>query len=237
MSGIYPISHRTGWKVVLTPRVPALASAAVSPCFHDLVKSIPELQKDSQPPIAADFDWALHPGGSLIITGVEQAMDLTPEHLRASYEIYMKYGNSSSATIISVLNRLRESEGKERVIACAFGPGIALEMMVLRRQKKASSSANGSEENEVNGNSYHDGSAMHNGAASVNGAAQVNGNGISTQSISSQYEQLATNGAAIETALLSADGAAVNGIPEVNGSARADGANGSASSLPVEDLD
>ncbi|KAL8957999.1 MAG: hypothetical protein Q9183_005924, partial [Haloplaca sp. 2 TL-2023] len=56
-------------------------------------------------------------------------MKLTPEHLRASYEIYMNYGNSSSATIISVLNKLRESEGKEKVVACAFGPGIALEMM------------------------------------------------------------------------------------------------------------
>ncbi len=134
-------------------------------------------------------------------------MDLTPEHLRASYEIYMKYGNSSSATIISVLNKLRESEGKERVIACAFGPGIALEMMVLRRRKEASSSANGFEDSEANGSSHHDELAVHNVAASANGVAQANGNGISTQSVNSQHEQLATNGAAIETALLSADGA------------------------------
>lgn len=79
----------------------------------------------------------MHPGGSSIITGVEQAMNLTPEHLQASYEIYMKYGNSSSATIISVLDRLRNIDGgREKVIACAFGPGIALEMMVLRRRSK-----------------------------------------------------------------------------------------------------
>ena len=62
-------------------------------------------------------------------------MDLTPEHLRASYEIYMEYGNSSSATIMSVMNRLRESKaGREDVVACAFGPGISLEMMVLKRR-------------------------------------------------------------------------------------------------------
>ena len=85
--------------------------------------------------MGTDFDWALHPGGSLIITGVQKAMDLPPELLRASYEIYINYGNSSSATIISVMNRLREvGPGKEHVIACAFGPGIALEMMVLRRR-------------------------------------------------------------------------------------------------------
>lgn len=65
-------------------------------------------------------------------------MGLTPEHLRASYEVYMNYGNSSSATIISVLNKLRDmGEGREKVIACAFGPGISLEMMMLRRRKMA----------------------------------------------------------------------------------------------------
>lgn len=62
-------------------------------------------------------------------------MGLTPDHLRASYEVYMKYGNSSSATIISVLARLRQLDrGRREVVACAFGPGIALEMMVLRRR-------------------------------------------------------------------------------------------------------
>lgn len=130
------LTFTQGWKVILTPRVPAVASAAVLPAFQHLIKSLPELHHGSKPPTAADFDWALHPGGSTIITGVEQAMNLTPDHLRASYEIYMNYGNSSSATIISVLDRLRKTDGgREKVIACAFGPGIALEMMVLRRRK------------------------------------------------------------------------------------------------------
>ena len=128
-----------GWKVVLTPRVPTLASAAVPPAFQNLIKSLPLFQKNGLSPTAADFDWALHPGGSTIITRVEQAMNLTPEHLRASYEIYINYGNSSSATIMSVLDKLRNmGEGKEHVVACAFGPGIALEMMILRRPKSSS---------------------------------------------------------------------------------------------------
>ncbi|KAL2047241.1 hypothetical protein N7G274_001260 [Stereocaulon virgatum] len=125
-----------GWKVVLTPRVPGIASAAVSPAFQSMIKSLPELRKDGKLPIAADFDWALHPGGSTIITGVEQAMNLTQDHLRASYEIYVNYGNSSSATIMAVMDKLRHMEdGREHVVACAFGPGISLEMMVLRRPK------------------------------------------------------------------------------------------------------
>ncbi|KAG6999366.1 hypothetical protein G7Y79_00035g070380 [Physcia stellaris] len=126
-----------GWKVVLSPRVPQVAAAAVSPAFQSLMESLPELEDHGKIPSPAEFDWALHPGGSTILTGVETAMKLTPEHLRASYEIYMNYGNSSSATIMSVMNKLREmGEGKENVIACAFGPGIAVEMMALRRPRK-----------------------------------------------------------------------------------------------------
>ena len=61
-------------------------------------------------------------------------MNLTPEHLRASYEIYVNYGNSSSATVMSVMDKLRQmGEGREKVVACAFGPGISMEMMILRR--------------------------------------------------------------------------------------------------------
>lgn len=62
-------------------------------------------------------------------------MNLTQDHLRASYEIYVNYGNSSSATIMAVMDKLRSlGEGRENVVACAFGPGIALEMMILQRR-------------------------------------------------------------------------------------------------------
>ncbi|KAL8828760.1 MAG: hypothetical protein Q9170_006461 [Blastenia crenularia] len=204
-----------GWKVILTQRVPTLASAAVSPCFQNLVQSIPELQNDTQPPTASDFDWALHPGGSLIITGVEQAMKLTPEHLRASYEIYMQYGNSSSATIISVLNKLRESEGKEHVVACAFGPGIALEMMVLRRQTEASPPMNGLEINGANDVSSQNGTAPHDG--------EMNGNGISH-----------TNG---DVDAKDMGSTIINGSSTVNDVGASNCDQSSSSGLPVEGLD
>ncbi|MCJ1252927.1 hypothetical protein MMC24_000733 [Lignoscripta atroalba] len=131
-----PMGKYSCWKVVLSPRVPGLAAAAVAPAFQDLLKSLPKFHKGAIPATAADFDWALHPGGSTIITGVEQAMNLTPEHLRASYEVYINYGNSSSATVISVLDKLRnmEDQGRENAVACAFGPGIILEMMILKKR-------------------------------------------------------------------------------------------------------
>lgn len=62
--------------------------------------------------------------------------------MRASYDTYINHGNSSSATVISVLNRLREKDMdecapggkvKDFVVGCAFGPGIAIEMCMLKR--------------------------------------------------------------------------------------------------------
>ncbi|EHK99026.1 putative polyketide synthase 1 [Glarea lozoyensis 74030] len=129
-----------GWKVVLSPRVPKLTGAIVAPTFNDLLTTIPNLPSNYQK--ASDFDWALHPGGATILTGVEKSMSITPEHMRASYDTYINHGNSSSATILSVMDRLRQKEMddcapdgkvKDYVVGCAFGPGIAIEMCMLKR--------------------------------------------------------------------------------------------------------
>ncbi|KAJ9151260.1 Chalcone and stilbene synthase [Pleurostoma richardsiae] len=129
-----------GWKVILSPRVPKLAASVLQPTFADLMASLPPFPASYQSP--ADFDWAMHPGGATILTGAEKAMGLTPEHMRASYDTYINHGNSSSATIFSVLDRLRAKDMdamapggqvKDYVVGCAFGPGIAVEMCMLKR--------------------------------------------------------------------------------------------------------
>ena len=158
----------TGWKVILTPRVPKLAAASVPPVFTNLVTSIPELT-NADKVNATDFDWALHPGGATVITGVEEAMGLTPEHLRASYDIYMNHGNSSSATVFAVIDRLlKMGEGNEYITSCAFGPGIAIEMMMLKRlqtsrpgtESPGTASFESDTPAELSGEELHDGRAV-----------------------------------------------------------------------------
>lgn len=147
LSNAYGVNQHTnsfkGWKVILTPRVPKMAGASVEPAFNDLMSTLPNLPSDYQAP--ADFDWAMHPGGATILSGAERAMNITPEHMRASYDTYINHGNSSSATIFSVMNRLRSRDMdalapgghvKDYVVGCAFGPGISVEMCMLKRNKQ-----------------------------------------------------------------------------------------------------
>lgn len=129
-----------GWKVILSPAVPSLTQSTLLPTFSTLLSTLPGLPPSYTTP--PDFDWAMHPGGATILTGAERALKITPEHMRASYDTYVNHGNSSSATILSVLDRLRRKDMdvlapggrvREYVVACAFGPGITVEMGLLRR--------------------------------------------------------------------------------------------------------
>jgi type III polyketide synthase len=81
-----------------------------------------------------DFDWALHPGGQAILDGARDILQLTADQLRASCEIYKTRGNSSSPTVLAVLDKLRSmGQGREHVVATSFGPGLAIEMVMLKR--------------------------------------------------------------------------------------------------------
>lgn len=83
---------------------------------------------------ADDFDWALHPGGHAIIEGVKSTMSLSDENLRASSEMYRTSVNSSSPTVLIVFETLRRmGRGRDHVVATSFGPGLSIEMAMLRR--------------------------------------------------------------------------------------------------------
>ncbi|EGD95446.1 hypothetical protein TESG_02927 [Trichophyton tonsurans CBS 112818] len=124
-----------GFRSVLTKDIPTYARAAIGPMFHRLLPSYEEqvFAADMQLGVV-NFDWAVHPGGKALIDGIQETMQLTEDQLRASREIYRTRGNSSSPTILSVLDRLRTYEKKRgHVVAASFGPGMAIEMVMLKR--------------------------------------------------------------------------------------------------------
>nr|KMM64727.1 valerophenone synthase [Coccidioides posadasii RMSCC 3488] len=123
----------TGYKSVVSKKVPFVCGAAIGPLFQEFLKRTPEAPNHVEPD-PRQFDWALHPGGISIVDAVRQSLQLDHEHLRASYDIYTNNGNSSSTTVLNVIDRLPQmGDGRKDVIACAMGPGINVEMSYLRR--------------------------------------------------------------------------------------------------------
>jgi predicted naringenin-chalcone synthase len=122
----------------ITKEVPKTAVSAIQPMFDQLRKQICAMHNKQDPPrtptASSDFDWAVHPGGAAILQGAQQAMGLTEDHIRASLEIYRSYGNSSSPTVLIVLDQLRRmGKGRGNVVATSFGPGMMIEMCMLKR--------------------------------------------------------------------------------------------------------
>lgn len=79
--------------------------------------------------------WAVHPGGKAIIDRVQEAFGLKSGQVISSREILRQYGNMSSASILFVLDDILKrppDPGHETVLAIAFGPGLTVELALLR---------------------------------------------------------------------------------------------------------
>jgi predicted naringenin-chalcone synthase len=81
--------------------------------------------------------WAIHPGGVRIVQAVKESLDLSESNVADSMNILQRYGNMSSPTILFILNRILNKiknaaafENK-KIFACAFGPGLSIEMVSL----------------------------------------------------------------------------------------------------------
>jgi alkylresorcinol/alkylpyrone synthase len=81
----------------------------------------------------ADIDLvAAHPGGPRIFDAVQRALKLPSQALTVSRQVFDEYGNPSSAGIFFVLDALLREKARGRVLAVAFGPGLSIELALLR---------------------------------------------------------------------------------------------------------
>jgi type III polyketide synthase len=125
-----------GMIATISKFVPEAAIKAIIPMFRQLRTNPNTVHKAAvltQSP-ASSFDWAIHPGGASILQGAKEALNLADDHIRASLDVYKHYGNSSSPTVLIVLDKLRKlGEGRENVVATSFGPGLIIEMCLMKR--------------------------------------------------------------------------------------------------------
>lgn len=88
----------------------------------------------------SDFDWALHPGSPVIVDGIKEMLGLDDHHVRVTDEVYRSKGNSGSVSVLAVLSQLiSKGPGRDHIISAAYGPGINVEMVVLKRCPKSDS--------------------------------------------------------------------------------------------------
>lgn len=79
--------------------------------------------------------WLVHPGGPSILDAIADKLGLRNEQLAHSWEVLRKHGNCSSATVLMVLDEAMKSgttHPGEWGVMMAFGPGLTLEMCLLR---------------------------------------------------------------------------------------------------------
>lgn len=83
--------------------------------------------------------YAIHPGGRKILEAAETALGFSRESNDHSYQVLREFGNMSSATILFVLEKIltENSTDKKTILGCAFGPGLTVESMILKKNSYA----------------------------------------------------------------------------------------------------
>lgn len=109
-----------------------------------LAKELPETLSGHLPRAVGEFlaasgakpgqvrHWLVHPGGPQILDGVQACLGLAPDALAISRSVLREYGNMSSPTILFILKELLKMDPRGDVIALAFGPGLTVELALLR---------------------------------------------------------------------------------------------------------
>jgi alkylresorcinol/alkylpyrone synthase len=116
-----------GFRMGLSSQVPDVLSRYVGQLASDLL--------DPHGLALTDVDgWAVHPGGPRILSVVERELGLPPDALATSRATLAEHGNCSSPTVLLILEALRrEAAAARNVVALAFGPGLTLYAILLRR--------------------------------------------------------------------------------------------------------
>ncbi|MGE0879567.1 MAG: type III polyketide synthase [Acidimicrobiia bacterium] len=121
----------SGFRMTLSAKVPRLVAQLVPDVVDDLLRSNGVRHDEVR-------GWAVHPGGPQILDRCAQVLGLGPTTLDASRATLAEHGNCSSATIVMVIERMLATDCIEpdgHLVALAFGPGLTVHGMLLRRTR------------------------------------------------------------------------------------------------------
>jgi prepilin-type processing-associated H-X9-DG protein len=114
-----------GFEMTLSQKVPGLIEQNLRPWMASFLAKEGLTIEDVQ-------GWAIHPGGPRILDACLTALSLPVEAVAPARDILARYGNMSSATVLFLLNELKQQPLRGPVVALGFGPGLTIESMLLR---------------------------------------------------------------------------------------------------------
>jgi len=117
-----------GPRLVLSPRLPEVLGDVVAPAVDDFLAES-GLARDNL------AFWAVHPGGPRILEALGRALDLDDGALAPVWNAWSRHGNVVSATIFFILREIAATVAPppgSLGLALAVGPGLSLELLLLR---------------------------------------------------------------------------------------------------------
>jgi predicted naringenin-chalcone synthase len=114
-----------GYEMTLSARVPGLIEAHLKNYLSNWLAEQGETIESIQ-------GWAVHPGGSRILSATQQALDLCDEDLETSRGVLSDHGNMSSSTMLFILNRFAKAGRPKPWVMLGFGPGLEIEVALIR---------------------------------------------------------------------------------------------------------
>jgi alkylresorcinol/alkylpyrone synthase len=117
-----------GFHIVLSPDVPKVARERLGADIDGFLADHGLSRSDIG-------SWIIHTGGPKVLEAVQEALGVDRRALSASWDSLRKYGNLSSASVLTVLDEVmthrRPAAGTWSVLA-AMGPGFCSELVLLR---------------------------------------------------------------------------------------------------------
>ena len=113
-----------GFSMGLSPKVPNAISTTLQPWLTEWLQARGTDLNSIQ-------HWAIHPGGPRILQACADSLSLREDQLVYSRNILTHYGNMSSATILFVIDQMRQHDCHGPCIALAFGPGLCAEVALI----------------------------------------------------------------------------------------------------------
>ncbi len=117
-----------GFEMLLSSELPKIILEQAVPEVKKILNSLGIKKEEIK-------HWALHPGGRAILDSLQNGLELNDDNMKPSRDVLNNYGNMSSASILFVLKEIlktRDIEQNDLCCAVAFGPGLSMEIALLK---------------------------------------------------------------------------------------------------------